>query len=95
MSDLQSRMNSLSPAKRALLERKLREKEGQQISGALQPGSAGKRPQLSFAQQRLWFLDQWQPGSAAYNITIVRRLRGPLNVDVLDRALTELSLIHI
>jgi len=94
MSDLPSRMNSLSPAKRALLERKLRDKEAQQVTGPLRPESAGKKPPLSFAQQRLWFLDQWQPGSAAYNIAIAKRLRGSLNVDVLDRALTEIVRRH-
>jgi amino acid adenylation domain-containing protein len=87
-------MNSLSPAKRALLERKLRDKEAQQLKAPLRPGSAGKKPPLSFAQQRLWFLDQWQPRSAAYNISVVKRLRGPLNVDALDLALTEIVRRH-
>src|SRR5579862_4540057 len=40
----------------------------------------------SFAQERLWFLDQFEPGSAAYNIPRVFRIRGPLHVDVLRRA---------
>ncbi|HEX4783494.1 MAG TPA: amino acid adenylation domain-containing protein [Candidatus Sulfotelmatobacter sp.] len=40
----------------------------------------------SFAQERLWFLDQFEPGSAAYNIPRVFRICGPLHVDVLTRA---------
>src|SRR5579864_1550680 len=40
----------------------------------------------SFAQERLWFLDQFEPGSAAYNIPRVFRISGPLRVDVLTRA---------
>ena len=40
----------------------------------------------SFAQERLWFLDQFEPGSAAYNIPRVFRISGPLQVDVLTRA---------
>src|SRR3984893_16583625 len=40
----------------------------------------------SFAQQRLWFLDQFEPGTAAYNLPRVFRISGPLNVDVLTRA---------
>jgi amino acid adenylation domain-containing protein len=40
----------------------------------------------SFAQQRLWFLDQFEPGTAASNLPCVFRIIGPLNVDVLTRA---------
>ncbi|WP_442906129.1 amino acid adenylation domain-containing protein [Kitasatospora sp. NBC_00458] len=42
---------------------------------------------LSFAQERLWFMEQFAPGTAAYNIPVVRRLRGPLEADALRRAL--------
>ena len=49
---------------------------------------------LSFAQERLWFLDQLIPGSPAYTIFDAVRLRGPLDVDALRRALTELVRRH-
>jgi amino acid adenylation domain-containing protein len=42
---------------------------------------------LSFAQQRLWFLEQLQPGLIAYNLPGAVRLRGPLVVASLERAL--------
>jgi amino acid adenylation domain-containing protein len=42
----------------------------------------------SFAQQRMWFLDRLEGGGAAYNVPTVTRLRGPLDVDALGRALT-------
>ena len=41
----------------------------------------------SFAQERLWFLDQFEPGTAAYNLPRVFRIIGPLNADVLTRAI--------
>ncbi len=44
---------------------------------------------LSFAQQRLWFLDRMEPGSAAYNMPAVLRLRGALDAAALRRALGE------
>ena len=49
---------------------------------------------LSFAQQRLWFLDQLEPGSAAYNMPAPLRLTGPLDVPVLGRALEEIVRRH-
>ena len=49
---------------------------------------------LSFAQQRLWFLDQLEPGSAAYHIPRVLRLRGGLDAGALERALTEIVRRH-
>ncbi|MBV9775383.1 MAG: AMP-binding protein, partial [Gemmatimonadetes bacterium] len=49
---------------------------------------------LSFAQQRLWFLDQLQPGTGAYNMPAVLRLRGELDVGALRRSLDELVRRH-
>ncbi|HEU0079385.1 MAG TPA: condensation domain-containing protein, partial [Longimicrobiaceae bacterium] len=42
---------------------------------------------LSSAQQRLWFLDQLEPGSPAYNIPAALRVRGALDLPLLERAL--------
>ncbi|HET7233763.1 MAG TPA: amino acid adenylation domain-containing protein [Longimicrobium sp.] len=49
---------------------------------------------LSFSQQRLWFIDQLEPGSAAYNLPYALRLRGPVDADALERALAELARRH-
>src|SRR5262249_29863815 len=49
---------------------------------------------LSFAQQRLWFLDQLAPGSTEYNNADAMRLRGPLDVDALRAALDALQERH-
>ena len=49
---------------------------------------------MSFGQERLWFLDQLQPNSAAYNIPMGLRLGGGLNVSVLQRCLNEVLRRH-
>ncbi|MGC0416367.1 non-ribosomal peptide synthetase [Embleya sp. AB8] len=49
---------------------------------------------LSAGQERLWLLDRINPGEAAFNMFQIHRLRGPLDVDALDRALTELVARH-
>jgi amino acid adenylation domain-containing protein len=49
---------------------------------------------LSFAQQRLWFLDQLQPGNPAYNIPAAVRLQGALNVAVLEQTFQEIIKRH-
>jgi amino acid adenylation domain-containing protein len=49
---------------------------------------------LSFAQQRLWFLDQLSPDSAFYNLPAAVRLRGQLDVTALEMAFTEVVRRH-
>jgi amino acid adenylation domain-containing protein len=48
----------------------------------------------SFAQQRLWFLDQLEGGGAGYNVPAATRLRGPLDVDALKGAINALVERH-
>src|SRR5262249_42906233 len=57
-------------------------------------GEGGGGAPLSFAQERLWFLDQLAPGSAAYNMPVAERLSGPLRPDVLGRCLAEIERRH-
>ncbi|MEA2694979.1 MAG: hypothetical protein QOJ16_4366, partial [Acidobacteriota bacterium] len=49
---------------------------------------------LSFAQQRLWFLQQFEPRSTAYNMPVPLEVRGPLHQDLLDASLTEVLRRH-
>ncbi|MGA9567228.1 MAG: amino acid adenylation domain-containing protein, partial [Candidatus Korobacteraceae bacterium] len=49
---------------------------------------------LSFAQQRLWFIDQLEPGSPLYNLASMYRMRGALNVSALKRTVNEIVRRH-
>jgi amino acid adenylation domain-containing protein len=66
-------------------------------AGVMTPITAVSRDQslpLSFAQQRLWFLDQLQPGSSAYNIPVALRLNGQLSLLALERSLGQIVRRH-
>ncbi|NOK22983.1 condensation domain-containing protein, partial [Corallococcus carmarthensis] len=91
MSGLVQRFGNLSPEKREELMRRLKqEAAGAPAPDAIPPREKSTPPPLSFAQQRLWFIDQLQPGLALYNLPIVLRATGPLNVDAFQRALQAL-----
>jgi natural product biosynthesis luciferase-like monooxygenase protein/amino acid adenylation domain-containing protein/non-ribosomal peptide synthase protein (TIGR01720 family)/FkbM family methyltransferase len=49
---------------------------------------------LSFSQQRLWFLDRWQPGTALFNVPLVLDLTGRLEPDVLAATLSAIVARH-
>ncbi|MEO6238547.1 MAG: amino acid adenylation domain-containing protein [Vicinamibacterales bacterium] len=53
-----------------------------------------ERLPLSFAQQRLWFLDQLEPGNPFYNVSRALRIRGALDADALARAISEIVRRH-
>ncbi len=49
---------------------------------------------LSFAQERLWFLDRLDPGNSTYNLINAVRLSGPLDIPSMERALAEVVRRH-
>jgi amino acid adenylation domain-containing protein len=84
MSEASRHIANLSvEEKRQLLTRLLKEK-----------GRDRNSFPLSYAQQQVWLLEQFEPGSAAYNITDMLRLIGPLSLPALDQALSEIIRRH-
>ena len=75
--DLASQVAALSPAKRELLQRRLRETAAAE-SGPFRVGIFATKAPLSFGQQRFWFLDQWEPGNPAYNVSVALRIQSSL-----------------
>ena len=60
----------------------------------VRPASSTEPFPLSFSQQRLWFLDQLQPGNAFYNMPGAVRLKGWLNVEAFEKSLGEVVRRH-
>ncbi len=93
--DASERRSKLSPAKQALLEKRLRGEFKDDAKLQVIPRRAEQNlVPLSFAQQRLWFLDQLKPGSPFYNVPKAVRMSGALNVEALQRTLEALVARH-
>ncbi|MCP4663456.1 MAG: AMP-binding protein, partial [bacterium] len=74
--------------------RGLRRREQGLTAPAMVPVSRDQELPLSFAQQRLWFLDQFEPGSPAYNIPAAVRLGGAVAPALLERIFNEVVRRH-
>src|SRR5215470_10688638 len=95
MSHSPENKSDLIANRQALLDLLFQEEEPGEASAQNIPRRQSKEPpQLSFAQQRLWFLDQWEPGSSTYNLTSAVRLTSLLNFAALERSLNEIFWRH-
>ncbi len=95
MSDLARTISSLTPERRLLLERLLREQGVDLSRSVILAGSRDPRGcPLSFAQQRMWFLARLEPEASAYNIPMAVRVEGRLDGAALRRVLAEVVRRH-
>jgi amino acid adenylation domain-containing protein len=86
-------VDDLSATKRALLTARLRRRPAA-AEATIPVRPEGTVPPLSFAQERLWFMEQFAPGTAAYHIPVARRLRGALDRAALARSLDDVAARH-
>jgi len=96
MNEIQQKLASLSPERRRLFEQKLRDR-GMTVpdaSALARRKDAGAALPLSSAQQRMWFMQQLDPASVAFNMNLVLRLKGPLDRNALERAFAMLGERH-
>ena len=95
---LLNRLASLSPEQREALLKQLQKKKSQGAEprkDAIQVYPRdNNRLSMSYAQQRLWFIDQLQSGSASYNISAALRLKGSLDVEALRMSFDEIVRRH-
>ena len=92
MTDLSGRLAGLRPAQRARLLAALQQ-QGQGQRPIRRASRAAPLP-LSFAQERLWFLDQLEPGNPAYIIPLLLRMTGRLDTPALERSLNAIVRRH-
>src|SRR5712692_5200492 len=87
---------NISDAKRALLQKYLRGEVDDDLisSRSIARRSRETAPRLSFAQERLWFLDQLMPASPVFNVPIAVRLSTQIDVNALQRSLKEIARRH-
>jgi len=99
MKDISERISALTPEQRALFEARLKQKglrtdvTAVQTIPRRQDRDSSTCP-ASIDQERLWFIDQLQPGNTAYNIFNASRIRGSLNVPIMERVINELIQRH-
>jgi len=95
MTQLAEHLATLSPEKRRLLELRLRKQGVDVLQLPIVPQKRDIRAfPLSFAQQRLWFLDQWAPGNPFYNIPNALRVTGKLHTAALEQSLNHIVRRH-
>jgi amino acid adenylation domain-containing protein len=87
-AELQARRATLSALQRQKLDELLKQSE-RAPAQVIPERPRDEQPPLSFAQERLWFLDQLQPGSTAYNVCAPFRITGKLNVPALEQSIKE------
>src|SRR5437763_12532354 len=89
-------IETFDPVQLEFLRRRLRKsrKKSNPTAAAIPRLPEADAYPASFAQQRLWFFDQWQPGSPAFNIPAGVRMRGALDLAVLNRSFNEVLRRH-
>ena len=92
-NSIPTRKSQLSAAKQALLAQRLKGKT-QPSSPTIPRRAADAIVPLSFSQQRLWFLYQFEPGNPFYNVPSALHLQGRLDVNALKQALQTLIQRH-
>lgn len=92
--DLQKEISALSPERRNLLALLVEKAAAPSVSARRISRRNADKAEVSFAQQRLWFLQKLNPSNAAHNTPAALHIFGDLNIEVLEKVFTFLVSRH-
>lgn len=94
-SELAQRRGALSALQQQQLERLLNKAISEETPAREIPQRPADQPApLSFAQERLWFLHQFEPESVTYNVCLALRITGRLNVPAMSQSMNDVMRRH-
>ncbi|BAU65712.1 amino acid adenylation domain-containing protein [Stanieria sp. NIES-3757] len=96
MSNISERIAALSPEQKALLERRLHQRKlnNLKFQAEIKPQKKSDEVILSYAQERLWLLDQLQPELPLYNEINLFKLTGSLALSLLEKSFNQVLQRH-
>ena len=96
MEDLSKRISNLSPAKKKLLELRLKKQNAQSQPSKKELKSIPRTEKLplSLIQEGIWNIEKIQPGKSSFNLPISCRLVGTLNREILEKSINEIVKRH-
>lgn len=95
LTEIAERLATLSARKRMVFQKALRDQgiDWRVLPIVPRPRMSDRHP-LSFAQQRLWFLEQFEPAKPIYNLFSTLRFLGKLDLEILERSINEIVRRH-
>jgi amino acid adenylation domain-containing protein len=96
MKDITSRIASLTPEQRALLQKKLTgmAKAKPKADNTIPKRTKPNRNRLSIDQERIWLIHQFDPTDPAYNVFFTYRMMGQLNIPALEKSINSIVERH-
>ncbi|MFE2945366.1 condensation domain-containing protein, partial [Streptomyces sp. NPDC059255] len=90
----ESRISALPEHLQALLRERMAGQAVAPDADAIKPVDRGAELPASFAQRRLWFLEEFSPGGVEYNSGLALRMTGVLDIGALERAVAQIVARH-
>jgi amino acid adenylation domain-containing protein len=95
MNSISERIANLSPEKRELFLKQLKKQKKEYLPTTIKTQTRNSNIfPLSFAQARMWFLNQIEPENSAYNISAALRLNGSFNITILEKCIKAIVKRH-